>query len=72
MSEKFILAKSKENEITDSGACGGAVSSIFQYLLANELVDGVLTLNKGIDVYDGVPKLLTSAEEVIETCGSLH
>ncbi len=72
MSEKFILAKSKENEITDSGACGGAVSSIFQYLLANELVDGVLTLNKGIDVYDGVPRLLTSAEEVIETCGSLH
>ena len=72
MSERFILAKSKENEITDSGACGGAVSSIFQYLLANELVDGVLTLNKGIDVYDGVPRLLTSAEKVIETCGSLH
>lgn len=72
MSEKLILAKSKANEITDSGACGGAVSSIFQYLLANEIVDGVLTLNKGIDVYDGVPRLLTSAEEVIETCGSLH
>ena len=72
MSEKFILAKSKANEITDSGACGGAVSSIFQYLLANEIVDGVLTLNKGVDVYDGVPRLLTSAEEVIETCGSLH
>ena len=72
MSEKLILAKSKANEITDSGACGGAVSSIFQYLLANELVDGVLTLNKGVDVYDGVPRLLTSAEEVIETCGSLH
>ena len=72
MSEKLILAKAKANEITDSGACGGAVSSIFQYLLANDLVDGVLTLNKGDDVYDGIPRLLTSPEEVIETCGSLH
>ena len=26
MSEKLILAKAKANEITDSGACGGAVS----------------------------------------------
>ena len=67
-----MLAKAKANEITDSGACGGAVSSIFQYLLANDLVDGVLTLNKGDDVYDGIPRLLTSPEEVIETCGSLH
>ena len=69
MEGNYVLAKSKENEITDSGACGGAVSSIFQYLLANELVDGVLTLNKGEDVYDGIPRLLTDPAEVIETCG---
>ncbi len=72
MSGNYVLAKSNENLINEYGACGGAVSSIFQYLLANDVVDGVLTLSKGEDIYDGIPRLVTDAGEILETCGSLH
>lgn len=72
MSENYVLAKSSEAAITENGACGGAVSSIFQYLLANDIVDGVLTLSKGEDVYDGIPRFVTDPVEILETCGSLH
>lgn len=72
MSSKYILAKSKNQEILEGGACGGAVSSIFQYLLENELVDGVLTLRAEEDIYDGIPTLITDSSEIPETCGSLH
>lgn len=68
----FILVKSKIDEITENGACGGAVSSIFKYLLNNEIVDGVLTLTKDQDVYDGMPTVVTNSEELAKTTGSLH
>lgn len=72
MKPKYILGKSKDSEIKEGGACGGAVSSIFKYLLDNEKVDGVLTLRAEDDIYDGVPTLVTNSSEIMDTCGSLH
>jgi len=72
MNPEYLLARSKNPEILDEGECGGAVSSIFQYLLDKELVEGVLTLTRGEDIYDGIPSLIEEAEDVLKTCGSLH
>lgn len=72
MSEQYILAKGKSEEISSNGTCGGAVSAIFQYLLDQEIVEGVLTLIKGEDIYDGIPTVLTEVSDILETCGSLH
>ncbi len=72
MEPQFLLAKAKDEEIAKKGECGGAVSALFKYLLDQELVDGVLTLTRGDDVYDGIPTLLETSDDIIETCGSLH
>ena len=69
---KYLLIQSTDEEILKHAECGGAVTSLFKYLLDKKLIDGVLTLKKGEDVYDGIPSLVRSSEELIETCGSLH
>lgn len=72
MDNEYLLVKSKEKALAEKGECGGAVSSIFKYLLEKGLVDAVLTLKKGEDLYDGIPVLIENPDEIIETCGSLH
>ncbi|ENN96555.1 fomrate dehydrogenase [Methanocaldococcus villosus KIN24-T80] len=69
---KYVLAKATNEEILKRAECGGAVTALFKYLLDKKLVDGVLTLKKGEDIYDGIPVFITNSEELIETAGSLH
>lgn len=68
----LALVKSKDSTILEAGECGGAVTSIFKYLLDNDIVDGVLTLKPGEDIYDGVPTFVTDSSDLIETAGSFH
>jgi len=72
MNAEYVLARAKDEVIVENGACGGAVSALFQYLLDKNLVDGILTLTRSEDIYDGIPTLLTDSSEIIDTCGSLH
>ncbi|MGV8144844.1 MAG: Coenzyme F420 hydrogenase/dehydrogenase, beta subunit C-terminal domain [Methanothermobacter sp.] len=72
MESQFILVKAKDEDIVKKGECGGAVSALFKYLLEQNLVDGVLTLTRGDDIYDGLPTLVEDPEDLFETCGSLH
>ncbi|HHT19668.1 MAG TPA: formate dehydrogenase [Methanobacterium sp.] len=72
MKSQLILAKAKDKEIREKGECGGAVSALYKYLLDEGLVKGVLTLSMGDDIYDGIPTLVESSEDLVETCGSLH
>ncbi len=68
----YVLAKSKNDDILKAGECGGAVTSIFKYLLDEGIVDGVLALKPYDDVYDGIPTFITDSEDLIETAGSYH
>lgn len=68
----YILAKSNNEDILKAGECGGAVTSIFKYLLDENIVDGVLTLMPCEDVYDGIPTFITDSEDLIGTAGSYH
>ncbi|MDD3257357.1 MAG: coenzyme F420 hydrogenase/dehydrogenase beta subunit N-terminal domain-containing protein, partial [Methanocorpusculum sp.] len=54
------------------GECGGAVTSILKYLLDNKIVDGVLTVQKGLDVFDAEPVVITDSADLVKTAGSLH
>ncbi|WP_321423402.1 Coenzyme F420 hydrogenase/dehydrogenase, beta subunit C-terminal domain [uncultured Methanobacterium sp.] len=72
MDPEYLLARAKDENLLEKGECGGAVSSIFQYLLDNNLVDGVLNLGHGEDIYDGIPNLIEDSKDLINTCGSLH
>jgi len=65
-------AWSPDEEIAESGECGGAVTSIMKFLLEEGIVDAVLAVKRGADLYDGVPTLITDPEKIIESAGSLH
>jgi len=68
----YILARSSDNAILEAGECGGAVTSIFKYLLDEGIVEGVLALRPKDDIYDGVPTFITNSEDLISTAGSYH
>ncbi len=68
----MYYAWSPDEEIAGSGECGGAVTSIMKFLLEEGIVDAVLAVKKGSDLYDAVPTLIKDPEKIIETAGSLH
>lgn len=72
MSSNYILSRSKDEEILKKAAVGGAVTGILQCLLDNNIIDGVLTLKPEDDIYDGIPTIATTSEELLKTSGSLH
>jgi len=48
------------------------VSAPLKYALESGMVDAVLAVKKGGDLYDAVPALITDPAEVDETAGSIH
>ena len=54
------------------GECGGAVISLLKYALENKIVDVVLTVQKGIDIYDPKPVFITNPADLDACAGSLH
>lgn len=65
-------ARAKDPHILKKGECGGALTSILKYLLNEKIVDAVLTVKKGLDLYDAVPVLIDDPDELVDTAGSLH
>jgi formate dehydrogenase subunit beta len=51
---------------------GGAVTGLLKYALENKIVDAVLAVKKGVDLYDAVPTIITDPAEIGQTAGSLH
>ncbi|HIH64067.1 MAG TPA: formate dehydrogenase [Methanothermobacter thermautotrophicus] len=68
----MYYAFSENEEIAEKGEYGGAVTSLLKFLLEEGIVDAVLAVKKGSDLYDAVPTLITDPNEVIESAGSLH
>jgi formate dehydrogenase subunit beta len=68
----MIYAWSNDAEILKRGECGGAVTALLKYALESKMVDAVLAVKKGQDIYDAVPTLITDPELVAECAGSLH
>ena len=68
----MFLAYSSDDEIRQLGQYGGAVTSIMKYLLEKGIVDGVVGVTKGYDIFDALPVLVTDPDEVVKTSGSFH
>jgi formate dehydrogenase subunit beta len=68
----MYYAWANNEDIKAKGECGGAVTTLLKYALESKMVDGVLAITKGSDLYDGVPTLITKPEDVIKSAGSLH
>ena len=68
----MYYAYSAIDDIKEKGEYGGVVTTIMKYLLEEGIVDGVVAVCEGHDIYDGVPTLITDPADVIKTAGSIH
>ena len=73
MSEKgdLMLAWAVDPLIRERGESGGAVTALLTFALAEGIVDAVVGVKKGADIYDARPVLITDPQEVMETAGSI-
>jgi len=71
-SNPVYYLRSSDNEISELGECGGALTTLMKALLEMKIVDGVLTVKKNKDLYDAVPVLISDTQSIGETAGSLH
>lgn len=63
---------SADENIASKGEYGGAVTTLMKYMLENGLVDAVLAVEIGVDLYDAVPTLITDPKDIEKSAGSLH
>jgi len=68
----MFYAKSSDAAIADAGEYGGAVTSILKFLLKEGIVDAVLAVEEGADLYDAVPILIEDPDKVVKSAGSIH
>ena len=72
MSAKGDMFYAWTNSSEIKGECGGAVATLLQYALSSKMVDAVLAVAKGADVYDAKLELITDPAEIPKVAGSLH
>jgi len=73
MKGDMYLARSPDEKILEKAERGGAVTSLLKFALESGKVDAVLAIAaRDGNRYDGIPVLLTDAEKVIRTAGTLH
>ena len=65
-------AYSAKEDINKKGEYGGVVTTIMEYWLENNIVDAVVAVEQGSDIYDAVPCLITDPKDVIKSAGSIH
>ncbi len=68
----MLYAWTTNPDIAKVAECGGAVTGLLKFALENDIVDGVLAVKKGVDLYDAVPTLITDPADIAQTAGSLH
>jgi formate dehydrogenase subunit beta len=68
----MFYAWTNDAEIKKKAELGGAVTGLWKHALESKMVDAVLAIKKGIDLYDAQPVLIKDAKELAQTAGSLH
>jgi formate dehydrogenase subunit beta len=68
----MFYAWTNDAEIKKKAELGGAVTGLWKHALESKTVDAVLAIQKGVDLYDAQPILITDAKDLAKTAGSLH
>ena len=68
----MLYAWTNDAEIQKKAELGGAVTSLWKYALESKMVDAVLVITKGVDLYDAKPVIITDPAKLKDTAGSLH
>lgn len=68
----LLYAWTTDSKVAKKAECGGAVTSLLKYALESKMVDAVVAVQKGFDLYDAVPVAITDPKDLDQTAGSLH
>ncbi|MDO8841027.1 Coenzyme F420 hydrogenase/dehydrogenase, beta subunit C-terminal domain [Methanocalculus sp.] len=68
----MVYAWTPDSGLLEKAECGGAVTALLKSALENKVVDAVLAIRKGVDLYDAVPTIITDPKEIGGSAGSLH
>jgi len=68
----MLYAWTTDKAIAEKAELGGAVTGLWKYALDKKIVDAVLAVKKGVDLYDAVPVIITDSKDLKDTAGSLH
>ncbi len=68
----LLYAWTTDADLAKKAECGGAVTGLLKFALENKLVDEVLAVKKGYDLYDAVPTIVTDPKKIAGVAGSLH
>jgi formate dehydrogenase subunit beta len=68
----MFYAWTNDAEIKKKAELGGAVTGLWKHALESKMVDAVLAIKKGVDLYDAQPVLIKDPKELAQTAGSLH
>ena len=68
----MIYAWASDPKLRKRGESGGAITALLKFALEEGIVDAVLGVRRGLDLYDARPVLITDPVEVEETAGSIH
>ncbi len=69
---EMFYAWTTDADLAKKAECGGAVTALLRHALESGMVDAVLAIKKGADLYDAVPTLITDPKDLATTAGSLH
>ena len=69
---RYALRMDHDADLQKKAECGGAVTALSKYALESKIVDAVLAVTEGADLYDAVPALITDPKDLDKTAGSLH
>ena len=68
----MLYAWTNDADIKKKAELGGAVTALWKHALESKMVDAVLAIRRGTDLYDAQPVLITDPKELASTAGSLH
>jgi formate dehydrogenase subunit beta len=68
----MLYAWTTDAEIQKKAELGGAVTALWKYALESKMVDAVLVVTRGVDLYDAKPVFITDPMDLAKTAGSLH
>jgi formate dehydrogenase subunit beta len=68
----MLYAWTTDADLAKKAECGGAVSGLLKYALENKMVDAVVAVKRGADLYDAVPAFITDPKQIGTSAGSLH
>jgi len=69
---EMLYAWTNDADIKKHAELGGAVTALWKHALDAKIVDAVLVVKKGTDLYDAQPTLVTKSADLKDTAGSLH